>query len=303
MSVVLSRDHGGRPIARDGLIARDNGAWAKDKLAFLDEFVPPALTATSKKLQRYYVDLFAGPGKNIDVDTGDEFDGSALRVLPMRSPRDARVHFTHAKLVNLDSDDHDALRVRVDRLFEAGACPMPRGHVEHLQADANQVIFRILRDIDPEAYALVFADIEKPNQWPWDSVRALRSLGHKSIDLYLLFPLTMGINRLVSWNRASAEVNAPAMTRFYGNEDWRPIVEQRITDAQAADMRRHLLDLYMNQLRGLGWDFVQVARDIKRVGEAGLYKMIYASAHPAGERIATWSAGQADKKNQLGFDF
>jgi three-Cys-motif partner protein len=298
----MRREDKDRPIASDGLIARDNGAWAKDKLAFLDEFVPPALTATSRKLQRYFVDLFAGPGKNVDADTGEEFDGSALRVLPMRSPRDPRVFFTHAKLVNLDVDDHEALHVRVDRLFADGACPMPRGHVEHLQADANQVIFRILRELDRDAYALVFADIEAPNQWPWDSVRALRSLGHKSIDLYLLFPLTMGINRLVSWNRAAAEVNAPAMTRFYGNEDWKPVVEQRITEAHAAEMRRQLLDLYMEQLRALGWAYVQVARDIKRVGQAGLYKMIYASAHPAGERIATWSAGQADKKNQLGFD-
>ena len=32
--------------ASDGLRARKNGAWAKEKLSFLDEFVPPALQAT-----------------------------------------------------------------------------------------------------------------------------------------------------------------------------------------------------------------------------------------------------------------
>jgi hypothetical protein len=65
-------------VASDNLPARRNGAWARDKLSFLDEYLPPALQATIAKRQRYYLDLFAGPGLNVD-DDGQEFEGAAIR--------------------------------------------------------------------------------------------------------------------------------------------------------------------------------------------------------------------------------
>src|SRR6185503_18513669 len=52
-------------IAQDGLPARDSGRWGLTKLSFLDDYCPAALQATKRKLQRCYVDLFAGPGINV----------------------------------------------------------------------------------------------------------------------------------------------------------------------------------------------------------------------------------------------
>ena len=53
-------------IASDGLRARENGEWAVTKLLFLDRFGPTAIDATRRKHNRVFVDLFAGPGMNID---------------------------------------------------------------------------------------------------------------------------------------------------------------------------------------------------------------------------------------------
>jgi three-Cys-motif partner protein len=290
-------------LARDGLIARDNGPWAKEKLSFLDEFVPSALRATEPKLQRYYIDLFAGPGINIDGGSADreEFPGSALRVLPMSAPGNDRIAFTHTVLVNKNADECRALEQRVDRLFQEGRIAMPQSHIKHVCGDANAEVGAILEGIHRLAYLLVFADIENPTQWPWTTVAELRRHGHSSVDLYLLFPLDMALNRMISYNSDATEDNARALTTFFGNERWRDIANRRITDAQSAQLRREVLELYAEGLRGLGWAYVNVVRNVHRVGQQGLYKMLLASAHEAGDKIAKWSAGQPDKKRgQMG---
>ena len=106
----------------DGLIARNSGIWAKDKLSFLDEFGPHALLATRKKRQRWYVDLFAGPGVNVDhEDTHQEFEGAALRALKMVAPSDPSVHFTDMVLVIVVG----SLVVAASILGVLGARPVP----------------------------------------------------------------------------------------------------------------------------------------------------------------------------------
>jgi hypothetical protein len=60
-----------------------------------------------------------------------------------------------------------------------------------------------------------------------------------------------------------------------------------------------VLELYKSRLRALGWGTVLVTRDVKRVGDASLYLMLYASNHPAGERIAIWSARNPGQDDQI----
>lgn len=289
-------------LASDHLIARNNGAWAKDKLSFIDEFVPAALQATQRKLQRCYVDLFAGPGKNVDEDrAGEEFDGSSLRALRACAHSDPRVYLTHRKLVNLDRVDHDALSRRIDLMAEKGELRTARKNVELINGDANQVVHRIMLSIDVKAYVFVMADIEAPKQLSWNTIKALKAHGHESVDLFVLFPLDMALNRMLSYRKETIEESASVLTSFFGTDEWRALVERRMTNAQSAELRRNILALYVERLRSLGWAHVLVARDVKRRGECGLYKMLYASNHPAGKDIASWSAEQPRKRDQLDF--
>jgi three-Cys-motif partner protein len=245
------------------------------------------------------VDLFAGPGRNVDPATDEEFDGSAIRVLRSTAEGDETLHFTHAVLVNKDRDDQAALSTRVERLSESGVCRVRKDQVEFLTDDANHVVHRIMHGINLRAYALVFADITRPSHWKWSSVKALRSQGHASVDLYTLFPSSMAINRMTSFNARTLNESGPVLDEFFGTEEWRGLAAERQTDAQSAALRRALLTLYMDRLRALGWAHVLVARDIKRTGDAALYQMIYASNHPAGGRIATWSAERPDDQGSL----
>src|SRR6266853_1693808 len=108
-------------MARDGLLARDSGPWGETKLSFLDHYCPAAIQATEKKLQRYYVDLFAGPGVNVVRGTAaSEFEGSPLRILRYTGQQRQDLSFTHALFINAMPRDHQALKARVDRLVELG---------------------------------------------------------------------------------------------------------------------------------------------------------------------------------------
>jgi three-Cys-motif partner protein len=286
----------------DGLRARKSGPWAREKLSFLDQFVPPALQATGctprPKLQRWYVDLFAGPGRNVDRRSGEEFPGSTIRVLPMSAQRDLTVHFTHAAIVNKDEDDQAALVERIRRLRNNGLVPIPEQNMEIITHDANRVIDRILQRIDPRAYAFVFVDITAPKQWPWSSVRKLKARGHESIDLYLLFPLGMALRRVLSYNEQTVKESTPVLDAFFGTPDWRTLLNLRKSNALAKELGPATLRFYMERLKREGWRFVSVVRDIKRPDGAPMYHMIYASNHPAGDSIAGWSADKKPHKSQ-----
>jgi three-Cys-motif partner protein len=287
----------------DGLRARKSGLWARDKLSFLDDFVPPALQATGctprPKRQRWYVDLFAGPGRNVHVKSGTEFEGSAIRVLPMSAQRNPAVHFTHAAIVNKDRDDQAALVERIRRLREKGLVPIPERNMEILTHDANRVIARILEKIDKRAYAFVFVDITAPRQWPWSSVKKLKAEGHQSIDLYLLFPLGMALKRLLSHNERTVQESTPVLDAFFGADSgWRSLLDLRKSDALAKELGPATLRFYMERLQREGWKYVIDARDIKRENGAPMYHMLYATNHLAGDNIGAWSAGRKPAKPQ-----
>ncbi|MEJ7811469.1 MAG: three-Cys-motif partner protein TcmP [Gemmatimonadaceae bacterium] len=290
------------PIASDRLRARDNGPWGREKLQFLDAFGPPALRATSRKLERWHIDLFAGPGMNVERGTGDEFRGSPIRVLHMTADGRRDIHFTHAVFVNADRRDHAALRERVDRSYAAGGCAIAQEHVRVMRADANEALPSIMAAVHPDAYAFVFADLEAPRQWPWQSVRELRTRGHRSVDLYMLFPLDMAIVRLCAYNRARREKYANILSEFFGTDDWRQFADARLTDTRSSRLRQELTDLYIAQLKTI-WKHAGVVKDVYRTGRHALYRMLFASDDPGAQRIASWARRQGGREQQLDQQF
>jgi three-Cys-motif partner protein len=273
----------------DGLPARRNGSWAKDKLSFLDEYLPPALQATIRKTQRFYVDLFAGPGLNVDDDE-NEFPGATIRALRSKAQANAAIGFTHAFLVNLDPIAHNALRTRVERSCEDGECAVPGNKVEFMREDANKVVNAIMRRMHVKSYVFVFADIEKPNQLPFDTVRSLKMHGHESVDFCVLYPSDMAIKRLLPFERVKLDPNIPALNAYLGTDRWLELWERRKTDAQSPELYRSMQRLYENQLRSVGWKHVIPTRYVRRQGEAKLYQLLLASNADAAKNLADWSA-------------
>jgi three-Cys-motif partner protein len=284
----------------DGIRARRSGDWAKVKLSYLNDFIPPALQATGKsrypKLQRWYVDLFAGPGRNVDRRTGENFPGSFIRAVPLSAQSDQRIHFTHAVAVNKDPDDHAALVERVRRLRSDHGCPIPEGNTRVRNDDTNRVISDILGEIDQRAYALVVADITRPSHWPWSSVMTLRSQGPASLDFYMLFPEHTAINRMMlAWKREAVAPNASALTRFFGTTAWEQILDRPRTDATSAEAREAALGLYVRQLKSEArFKHAFVVRNVSRNGTIPMYRMIFATNSDVAAKIGEWSKNKKD---------
>jgi three-Cys-motif partner protein len=282
----------------DGFIARPAGEYSRKKLAFLRLYFPPAIDATQQKRRRIYVDLFAGPGLNVIRGSGEEFESGALTALRSCGYSRTDLAFTDAHLVNLEEVDHDAIESRIGVLVQSGHCRVPPNGIHCHQGDCNTVLPKILRDANLRDYLLVFADAEAPRQLPWSTVSALRASGHESIDLYLLLPLEMGLNRLTSYGEM-AEGHADIISAFYGGDDWRPILKERVTGARSQECKRRLEELYLQKLQSL-WGHAIKVMDVRLAGQQGLYRMLFATDHEAGIKIAKWAQEKAEGSDQLG---
>ena len=284
------------PMASDDLRARANRAYAEEKLSFIDRFLPPALSMTKRMRARVYVDLFAGPGRNVDPLSRNEFDGACLRALGTRGPRG--VAFTHAVLVNLDPEDHAALTARVDAMARAGTLAVPRANIQLLLGDANEVVTRMGSLLPTSAWVFAFVDLERPGQWPWHSMSALRRAA-PSMDVYVLFPDDMGIRRQLCYDLTQLELLAPSLTKFFGTEAWRACVGTRITSGQRDLHMPALAELYMSELRALGWTHSSIVRKIRLRGEQGLYSMMFATSHPTALTLVNWEQDTIDPQQSL----
>lgn len=148
--------------ASDGLRARDNGAWAREKLEFLERFAPPALKVAQRKLTRHVLDLFAGPGINMLRGSTTELEGSPLRALALHADGDTSRRFTHATFVNRNRADHRTLQERVSRRMTTRRSLIPAANVRCVHGDANELLPELLAGIHQKAYVFAFAEITAP---------------------------------------------------------------------------------------------------------------------------------------------
>jgi len=278
-------------ICSDGLRGRSSGEWARTKLQFINDYVPPALAITHSIGKRWFLDLFAGPGRNLDRHrSAGEFDGSPLRALELVGTDRAQTSFTDAVFINQDPRDHESLVARVDRMVAQGRSRIPRARITILNRDTNEVLPDIMRRIGLSDYVVAFADITAPSQLPLASVRELRRRGHRSVDFYALFPLEMALIRQLSFSDEMMERYAPEITAFFDGEEWRQIRQRRRTSAETPQLKADLTELYRQKL-GTIWRFVGEQERIGRSERQRLYRMFFATEHPHGQRLADWQKG------------
>ena len=275
-------------ICSDGLPGRSSGEWARTKLQFLEDYLPPALAVTHNFSRRWFIDLFAGPGRNADRHRQPgEFDGSPLRALDLCGSDKAKTPFTDAVFVNNVEWEHLALATRVSRVVEGGKSRIPINRIRLLRGDANNVLPQIMKSIGKRDYVIAFADITGPSHWPFTSVEELRRQGHRSVDFYMLFPLEMALVRKLSFRKEMTERYAADITAFFGTDEWRPIWERRRTSSDTQKLKLELIELYRSQL-GKVWKHPKMQEKIGRSAKARLYSMFFATDNEIGSNLAKW---------------
>src|ERR1700687_997500 len=163
-------------IAADGLPARTGGIWTREKLTYLKKYASAFMTAMGPKRaqglwkQLVYIDLLAGPGRDIFTETNEEFDGSPLIALAVK-PK-----FDHLYLADKSSRNIGALEARIS--------PQERNRVTVMRGDCNVLIDEVLKEISTRTLGLAFVD---PQGFEVD-FDTLAKLAKRRIDLLYLFP-------------------------------------------------------------------------------------------------------------------
>ena len=211
-----------------------NDAWTELKLLALDRYLVAWRTifTGNPKAQYFktlYVDAFAGTGSrknprpaspenqhqlfaddDFDVEVPDEYRrGSARIALELASPFDRYIFVEKnpahaAELRRMIADDFPALAERC-RVWEADGCEIMR-ELCTTHMDWNR--WRAVAFLDP--YGM---NVESDLLW--------RIGQTKAIDLWLLFPLGMGVNRLLTSGGLPPKQFEEKLTRVFGDTEWK----------------------------------------------------------------------------------
>jgi three-Cys-motif partner protein len=258
-----------QPVA-DGLRTRESGAWVAEKLDYLRRYIDVFETSMRKKWPvRAYIDLFSGPGKCEDRDTGQVYLGSPLIALTAKHP------FSRYYFVDDDHSEMSALKQR------CAASPL-FSSIRFKKADANAIVSSLVKDLlSIPSLNLAFLDPEGL-ELKWTTVATLATL--ERLDLIIHYPQA-GLNRYMPI--AFNQQGETQVDRFFGSEDWRPILDAHARGEEAFPHRK-LMDHYKDRLASLGYN--ETLRDdeagiepvMKNERGVPLYRLLFASKHPLG---------------------
>jgi three-Cys-motif partner protein len=262
----------------DGLPMRDAGAWAAVKLDYLQRYIDIFATAMSRKWDYLnYIDLMAGPGKNIIKTSKEVLLGSPLRALMTKQP------FTNFYFVEKSAQDAETLRLRIASSPYATRCRI-------LTGDCNELVSTIVADLlktERSALNLAFLDPEGI-ELHWTTVAQLASV--RRMDLIINYS-EGGLNRLM--RKAYRSQQESGLDLFFGTPKWRQLFDDvERGRVQPFALRRNLIDLYRDNLRTLGYrdvvrgdEVLQTEPLMRNTRRAPLYRLLFASKHDRGNEF------------------
>lgn len=201
------------------------GAWTEDKLQRLKGYLEAYMVILKKYsyLQPIYVDAFAGTGgrrtSNLSALSAIEqnepthnamqevLKGSARIALEVKPPFQRYIFVERSK------------RKCAELQNMALEYPNRASNVQIQQGDASEFLMHWCQHTNWKiTRAVVFLD-PFGMQVEWSLLEALAKT--EAIDLWLLVPLGMGVNRLMTQEDLPPQEWANKLTRFFGNDDWR----------------------------------------------------------------------------------
>lgn len=200
------------------------GIWTEEKLARVRKYLSAYATIMKKQSFRFaYIDAFAGTGyrtlkenenssefmfpEMAESEVQDFIDGSArvaLEVLPQFDKyifiEKDKNHFSELQRLK---DDFPSLRNRIKLVHADG-----NTHVQELcQYDWLSKRRRAVLFLDPYGMEV-----------KWQTIEAIANT--KAIDLWILFPLGVAVNRLLRVNGQIDESIRKTLDEFFGAADW-----------------------------------------------------------------------------------
>ncbi len=209
-------------VTSSGKAHQFGGDWTKTKLDVLGKYLAAYTTALKNQpFRKIYIDAFAGTGYRVPRDPGEAkpwlfpelsedegrlLDGSA-RIALKTEPRFERYIF-------IERDTK-----RCAELAALGEeFPDRAGAIDVRQGDANAVVRELCDGCWKDQRAVLFLDPYGMNV-EWSTIEAIAAT--KAIDLWLLFPLGMGVNRLLTRSGERPPAWNKLLDTIFGTPEWR----------------------------------------------------------------------------------
>lgn len=279
------------------------GNWTQEKLERVRKYLQAYTTIfahnpRAQKLKPIYVDAFAGSGYRIsdrqksstlglfpefvDADTQAFVKGSARIALEVDPP------FKGYLFIEQDQDYAQELQKLKQEFSDKAAL------IEIVESDANAYLKQWCANMNWSATrAVVFLD-PYGMQVDWTVIDAIA--GTKSIDLWILFPIGMAVNRLLTTGGPPPEEWRQALTRIFGTEEWQKAFygignnldlfgEEMTQQVKLADFNK-IGQFFVDRLKTIFAGVADKPLPLMNSRNNPLYLLCFASGNPKGAPTA-----------------
>jgi three-Cys-motif partner protein len=266
------------------------GDWTREKLQMLEDYLSAYTTIMKEQPFKFgYIDAFAGTGYIQEETDADEqtlfpvvedeerefLKGSVRTALDVEPPFNAYV------FIEQDEDAYSEL-VKIQEEY-------PEKEITCVNEDANEWLMERCHNRDWDRHrAVVFLD-PFGMQVKWDTVQAIADT--EAIDLWILFPLGIGANRLLTNDGNIPDGWRQRLNDVFGTEEW----EDRFYEKEQTlfgESRKKVTSFegigqfYMERLED---EFAEVApnpRPLRNSQGNPMYLLCFAAGNPKGAPTA-----------------
>jgi three-Cys-motif partner protein len=274
------------------------GDWTTDKLERVRKYLRAYTTIMSKQKFRFaYIDAFAGTGyRTLETSEGDknlllpEFaEGESQRFIEGSTRIALEVEPRFTKYIFIERDP-----VRFAELEQLKVdYPLLRDDIILVNSDATTYVQKLCLNGDWRSRrAVLFLD-PFGMQVAWDTIEAVART--KAIDLWILFPLGVAVNRLIKKDGKISEAWRRKLDALFGATDWydsfyRPKVITSLFGEESSMEKVGDFDAisryFVERLKSSFAGVAENPRPLFNSRNNPLYLLCFASANPKGSTTA-----------------
>ncbi len=273
------------------------GEWTREKLKRVKEYlVSYKIALKNKSFKIAYIDAFAGTGYVNQKDDDSQsflpefsedevkgfFEGSARIALQLDEPFDSYI------FIEKDKDKVSELEILKTEF------PKLADRIKPVNKEANEYIKTLCEKdwLKTNRRAVMFLD-PYGMQVKWETIEAIAKT--KAIDLWILFPLGVAVNRLLRNDGQISEKVKARLDELFGTTDWQDNFLQENPQGSFFDSTPKMMkkvnlngiaDYFNNRLETI---FEKVASNPLRLTNSKnnpLYLLCFASGNPKGADVA-----------------
>ena len=202
------------------------GNWTSRKLDVLAGYLKSYTTALKNiSFEKLYIDGFAGTGYREARPREDAREGPTQLHFPDLADEEPQTLLSGSARRALKSEPHFDRYVFIEQSADRCArlenlkdeFPVLAERIEIRQGDANTEIPTLCEGDWHSRRAVLFLD-PFGMQVEWDTIEAIADT--RAIDLWVLFPLGMGVNRLLTRSGEIPDAWRDRLNTLLGTEDW-----------------------------------------------------------------------------------